>query len=109
VNLYLAASRNELDEWCGDHYEPGGVAELVVARNRSQARWLAWKKYRRNSEYTTPLDMPPMRTKMQVRDVEGPARIASSEYSEIEDDNLRLWLFDEAEAEMAIRANTAET
>jgi len=84
VNLYLVVSEELTETICEDwyvgacHEEPYRIAELVVARNNSQARWLAWRADR-NSFDGDMRDMPKFRTKCQCKNVDGPARIVSSE------------------------------
>ena len=58
------------------------ICELVVARNRSQARWLAAQ--RAPWSITDVRDMPAFAVYGVLRNVPGPARIASTEYTEPE-------------------------
>ena len=80
MNLYLVVSER-LQPWSRmeDEY---CIAELVVARNHSQARYLAWQ----NDLDSFPLwghtkiaEMPKMAVRLKKYDVPGPARIASYE------------------------------
>ena len=87
MNLYLAVS-----EILSCDIEDGGwyrIAELVVARNRAQATYLAWKTDHREFSYDL-RDKPKFQTRLKGKGVEGPARIASSEHGMIEQ-NDGIW------------------
>lgn len=83
MRLYLVVSEQLEDVVCEDasvgacHVEPYCICELVVARNRAQATYLAWQHDRPPSQNVG--DKPKFRTETKVRNVEGPARIASGE------------------------------
>jgi hypothetical protein len=84
MNLYLVVSEPLTYVECEDasvnacHEESYCIAELVVARNRSQATYLAWKP---DPEMFSDdmRDKPKFRCELKRKDVEGPARIASDE------------------------------
>lgn len=91
LNLYLVVSE-QLENY-GDWYEPPEtycIAELVVARNYSQARYLAWKTDWSSGDFR---DMPRFRVNIKKKNIEGPPRLASEEYSSLEDE--RLWYFND--------------
>lgn len=81
MNLYLCVSE-ELNGYWQDPNSSYCIAELAVARNASQARYLTWKV---NAPWQTPQDvqdirnMPRFQTKLRQHGVDGPARIVSSE------------------------------
>ena len=86
LNLYLVVSEEirEIiwEDWFNyvGHEEWYCIAELVVARNRGQAKWLAWK---RDSSFSRDIrDMPKFHTCLKQRKVIGPTRIASKEYKD---------------------------
>ena len=94
MNLYLVVSEDigEIADAIAGfvRYESRCIAELVIARNNSQARYLAWLE---DKSYELDIrEMPKFQTKCQAKNVDGPARIASDEYKS-EDD--RLWSFTE--------------
>ena len=97
ANLYLVVS-GQLTEVVGDdwfnqvgHEETYGIAELVVANSRGQARWLAWKS---DSFFTGNVrDMPKFRTALKQKGLSGPPRIASREFDSESDDMWR-WLWE---------------
>ena len=91
LNLYLVVSE-ELQTWGGWYGPPEFycIAELVVARNRSQARYLAWKTDYSFGDFR---DMPRFRVNIKKKDVEGPPRLATKEYIGIEHE--RLWWFND--------------
>lgn len=87
MNLYLVISEQLEDH--GDWYEPPEIyciAELVVARNRSQAKYLAWKQDK-NSFYPGYFidEMPKFRINLKMKGLEGPARIVSNDTKFLED------------------------
>lgn len=96
MNLYLVVSEKLVDivweDWTvnAGHYEPYAIAELVVARNNSQARYLAWKT---DSDFCYDMsEMPRFRTELKLRDVDGPARVVTDEDG-YKGDRLGLWAF----------------
>jgi len=87
MNLYLAVSE-ELS--CIDVIDPeiGGptvyyrIAELVVAENHSQARYLAWQSDKDGYAWTYDFnEMPRFAVRLKEKGVVGPARIATDEYT----------------------------
>jgi len=96
MNLYLVVSEMltyiEWEDWTvnAGHYENYAITELVVARNNSQARYLAWQT---DGDFSYDFrDMPKFRTRCQIKGVDGPARIVSDEYQG--EANYWLWCFD---------------
>jgi len=96
MNLYLVVSEElfyvaMIDPEIGGPTEYYRIAELVVARNHSQARYLAWK-----AELCDPntlldydlLQMPKFAVRLKEKDVEGPARIATDEWQKKADDDV---------------------
>ncbi len=104
MNLYLVASEPLETVVCEDwfaracHRESYRITELVVARNRSQATYLAWKNDR-DSYYPGDIrEKPKFRSEIKARDVEGPARVATWDYAS--EAHAALWAFrDELELE----------
>lgn len=86
MNLYLVISEELeyhaiIDPEIGGPWEPYWIAELVVARNHSQARYLAWKADRYGCRWDYDLrEMPKFAVRLKEKGVEGPARIASDEH-----------------------------
>jgi len=85
MNLYLVVSEEIYHvEWedvsvSAGHREDYRIAELVVARNYGQARWLAW-----SADEDGPgdvRDMPKFAVRLKRKDVEGPARVATEEWT----------------------------
>jgi hypothetical protein len=106
MNLYLAVSEQLTYVECEDpfvnacHEEPYCIAELVVARNRSQATYLAWQ-HDNVEQHTRSHDMrdkPKFRVELKERDVEGPPRIASDEREGSSPESEMLWSFKDEEA-----------
>jgi len=88
--------------FCQDIEEPYAIAELVVAKSRGQAKWLAWKTERGNTDDVR--DMPRFRTAIKAKGVEGPPRIASEEAWA---DTNNMWCWPEELEEVASEpANT---
>lgn len=93
MNLYLVVSDvlKEVvwEDWFNNvgHRELYQIAELVVARNYGQAKYLAWKTDRNtfNSDIS---EMPKFAVRLKRRDVAGPARIATEEHGAFAD---KLW------------------
>ena len=79
MNLYLVVSETLwdiipiLDDGSGP-YEPYAIAELVVARTPSQARWLAWRTDEVSFE-DDPRVMPKFSTRLKARGIGGEPRI----------------------------------
>lgn len=86
MNLYLVVSEPIYDvvyeDWSvgAGHREDYCIVELVVARNYSQARYLAWKSDSRDTSWPTIEDMPKFTVRIKAHNVEGPARVVSEEY-----------------------------
>ncbi len=81
LNLYLVVSE-ELT--CGGIYSPPGyytIAELVIARTRSQARYHALKTDR-DFTYWSIRDWPKCQVRLKRQGVEGPIRVATDEFQE---------------------------
>lgn len=78
MNVYTVLS----EQLVAHHYtappEPWNIFATVVARNRSQARYLAWKDSGDDS-YPDMRDMPSMSCKKILEGVEGPPRIVTDE------------------------------
>jgi hypothetical protein len=94
MNLYVVLSEEisastdwQLEDGSSPH-ENYRIHDLVVARNRSQARWLAWQADR--SADRDPRAMPMFSVRLVEKDVSGEARIASSEYAGPE--NELMWI-----------------
>ena len=89
MNLYLVVSEL-LEEvvWEDGHLEKYHIAALVVARNRGQAKYLAWKTDRNTFCPNDIWEMPKFSTRLKRKDVEGPARIATHEFDGGDED---LW------------------
>lgn len=88
MNLYLVVSEPLVAYIpCADSSYPEDycIAELVVAETRDKAKYMAWKNDRDSFNHDI-REMPKMQVRLKVKDVKGPARIASDEYG---DD--RLW------------------
>jgi len=85
MNLYVVLSGVLSESVLGWENEDTGpsedyrIYELVVARNRAHARWLAWQADK-NYE-PDPREMPTFSVRLIEKDVPGEARIASSEYN----------------------------
>ena len=80
MDLYLVVSEG-MTAW-ESHYEPPEwycIAELMVARNRSQARYLAWKADRNSFSYDFG-DMPKFKIRLRIRDFPGSERVVSEDY-----------------------------
>jgi len=83
VNLYFVLSEELQDKmWiCREgnvfYYEPYCIAELVIARNHSQARYLAWKNDNSYGTWPCILDMPKFSCKIIEKGLDGEARIVS--------------------------------
>lgn len=64
----------------GDYNDPPDIyclAELVVARNRSQARYLTWMTdWSFGGSF---VDMPKFKVRIKRKNVKGPSRLASNE------------------------------
>ena len=87
-NLYLVVSE-DLQNY-GDYYNPPDIyciAELVVARNYSQARYLAWKTDYYFGDF---IDMPKFQVRIKRKNVKGPARLVTNENNNALDDD-GLW------------------
>ena len=88
MNLYLVVSEMLTEVVCEDdsvnacHEEDYCIEELVVAHNRSQAKYIAWKSdpdsYEENYSI---LEMPKFSVKLKRKDVGGKPRIASGEFA----------------------------
>lgn len=83
MNLYLVVSE-WLEPYSYSHPEPGyRIAELVVARNHGQAKYLAWKNDKDSFPawgHTDMADMPKMAARLKRHGVPSPARIVSNAY-----------------------------
>lgn len=97
MNLYLVVSEALTtivwEDWfnnCG-YYEGYRIAELIVARNYGQAKWLAWESDKDGSYPGDVCEMPKFAVRLKRRDVGGEARIASDEFDNGCDDELPLW------------------
>jgi len=96
MNLYLVASEEirymVWEDWYNrvGHREDYRIAELVVARNHSQARYLAFKKDACGCGQMWPgiTEMPKFAVRLKEKDVEGPARIATDEWKKKADDDV---------------------
>jgi len=83
MNLYLCISEEVntvvpvLDYGVGpiEYYH---IAELVVARNRGQAKWLAWINDK-DQYWLTIRDMPRFSVRIKAKNVEGEPRIVSDD------------------------------
>jgi len=69
------------------------IAELVIARNRSQATWLAWKSDPAYWVYDDIHEMPKFSVHIKKHGVAGPARIVTEELGE---EGEALWGLNEA-------------
>jgi len=85
MNLYLVIS--EALDWqkfnnpeLAGPWETYRIAELVVARNHSQARYLAWQSDKEGQTYDFG-EMPKLAVRLKGVGMDGPARIASDEYN----------------------------
>lgn len=94
MNLYLVVSEvlTEVvwEDWfnnCG-HYEGYRIAELIVARNHGQAKWLAWESDKHGSYPDDVNAMPKFAVRIKKHDIKGPARIATDEFGECDEE---LW------------------
>jgi len=107
MNLYLVLSE-ELTygatyDSMGGPIEPPGeycICELVVARSRAQATYLAWQADPGSGGFTYNMqDKPKFKTRLKLKNVDGPARIASKEIAEYNDDGTPsdLWLLEPGE------------
>ena len=94
LNLYLVVSeeiRHDSEGWY-DPPEWSRIAELVVARNHSQARYLAWQCGEGGFCGYCLADMPKSAVRLKRRDVPGPIRIATTEHWADSDAELEeLW------------------
>lgn len=97
MNLYLVVSEQlreaVYEDWFNNvgHWEDYAICELVVARSRDHAKWQAWRGDR--SSYTGDArDMPKFRIRLKQRNVDGPARLASSEFAVAE--SGPLWMLE---------------
>lgn len=75
MNVYLIISEElktaVYEDWFvnAGHWEYYRIAELVVAQNRGQARWLAWKGD--GASFTGDVrDMPRMTCRMRAKNIE---------------------------------------
>ena len=75
MNIYLVISEElkeaVYEDWFNNvgHWEHYRIAELVAARNHSQARWLAWKADK--ASFTGCMaDMPRMTCRLRVKDID---------------------------------------
>ena len=92
MNIYLVVSESlktiVWEDWFNyvGHEESYCIAELVIAKSRGQAKWLAWKS---DEDFTgDPRDMPKFSVKIRAKNVEGPPRIISNESGWVESE---LW------------------
>ncbi len=95
MNLYLAVSEElsyvaVIDPEIGGPLEYYRIAELVVARNHSQARYLAWKSDKESfrDSWFGIAAMPKFAVRLKEKDVEGPARIATEEWQKKADEDV---------------------
>jgi len=90
-NLYLVVSQElsyvaVIDPEIGGPREYYRIAELVVARNHSQARYLAWQADKDGYAWTYDFcEIPKFAVRLKEKDVEGPARIVTNEHRFTED------------------------
>jgi hypothetical protein len=95
MNLYVVLSEElsrSVPGWEREDFSPREdyrIYELVVARNRSQARWLAWQADENNLG-PDPRAMPKFSVRITGHNVPGPARVASAEYNGAE--NELMWI-----------------
>ena len=82
MNIYLVISETlweaVYEDWFNNvgHWEPFRIAELVAAKNHSQARYLAWQT---DDHFSYDLrDMPRFTCRLRLKDVDEPAGIVSS-------------------------------
>jgi len=82
MNLYLVVSeplsKIVYEDWFNQagHEETYRLAELVVARNYSQARWLVWEL--EDTFGGDIVNMPRFAVRKKVADIEGPAQILNT-------------------------------
>lgn len=92
-NLYLVVSEQLTtvvwEDWFNGvgHEEPYCIAELVTARSRSQATWLAWK-HDKNSFTGDVRDKPRFRCECKRKNVVNFTGIVSDDFK-----NEYLWTF----------------
>jgi hypothetical protein len=97
MNLYLVVSQDELRTH-GSNYEPPEyyyLTELVIAKNPSQARYLAWKEDRGNfyPDYLIE-EMPKFHTSLKLKGLEGPARVISQDFDLLRElADMVLWTY----------------
>lgn len=102
MNLYLVVSETLETVVCEDssvnacHIEPYHIVELVVARSRGQARYLAWKSDKDSFSHDI-CEIPKFRVELKWHFVDGPSRIASSEH-----DSDELWTFSRGATQVAM-------
>lgn len=94
MNLYLVVSEPleavVWEDWFNrvGHIEPYCIAELVVARSRSQAKYLAWRTDKETFYPSDIREMPKFNVCLKWHDVVGPPRIATEEYDDFTEE---LW------------------
>lgn len=97
MNLYLVVSESlsevVWEDWFNQvgHIEGYRIAELVIARNRRQAKYLAWKADKSTFFSGDISEMPKFSTRIKRKDVAGPARIATDEFGIYDEE---LWDLD---------------
>jgi len=96
LSVYLVVSEElsyveVVDYWIGGPTEYYRIADLVVARNHGQAKWLAWKNDKDSFIPDEIREMPKMAVRIKRVNVEGPPRIATYEYDPSEPDFAHLW------------------
>lgn len=84
MNIYLVVSEAietiVWEDWFSQvgHLETYHIAELVVAENRNQAKYLAWKN---DVDFSYDMrEMPRMSARIRRKDVEGPPRIVTDDF-----------------------------
>jgi hypothetical protein len=107
VNLYLVVSEvltygATYDREGGPIEGPGEycIVDLVVARSRAQATYLAWQADPDSRSLVYDIrDKPKFRTRLKIRGVDGPARIASNEHGDYIGEGIPndLWLLESEE------------
>ena len=85
MNLYLVVSEPIYhvvwEDWFNQvgHREDYCIAELVVAKNRGQAKWLAWKSDKEGDTFPSIEDMPRFQIRIKAYDVAGDSRIITND------------------------------
>ena len=84
LNVYLVVSETLTSIVCEDwfnnacHEEPYRIAELVAARSRGQAKYLAWQMDKETFEMGM-REMPKMSVKIREKNVDVPAGIVTND------------------------------